>query len=144
MASYFSEHHMQDDHGYTDHIQEQIKKLLEENERRMMGHRPPASKTAVRQLEVEIISDKQIKEGLNCIVCQDEYQLNELVKKMPCEHIFHPKCLDMWLEKDNSCPTCRTEILTDDPEYEMSKKQKNDDKTQGYHDNDNNFGFMYM
>lgn len=142
MASYFDEHHMNNDHNYTDHIAEQIQRLLRENERRMMGHRPPASRTAIRQLEIEIINKQQVQDGLTCIVCQDDYQEGELAKKMPCGHLYHRQCLDMWLEKDNSCPTCRTELLTDDPEYEMSKRQK--DNNQQYNDSDNNFGFMYM
>ncbi|MFM7852730.1 MAG: RING finger domain-containing protein [Flammeovirgaceae bacterium] len=29
---------------------------------------------------------------------------------MPCGHIYHPDCLNPWLEKQNSCPVCRFEL----------------------------------
>ena len=28
----------------------------------------------------------------------------------PCHHVFHSKCLEMWLEQKNECPYCRQRI----------------------------------
>lgn len=52
-----------------------------------------------------------------------EKYLNEFVKKMqyknksnkpymvtPCHHIFHSRCLELWLEQKNECPYCRSKI----------------------------------
>ncbi|KAJ3328188.1 E3 ubiquitin-protein ligase hrd1 [Blyttiomyces sp. JEL0837] len=34
-------------------------------------------------------------------------------KKLPCGHIFHFNCLRSWLERQQSCPTCRRSVLAD-------------------------------
>ncbi|KIP08260.1 hypothetical protein PHLGIDRAFT_41285, partial [Phlebiopsis gigantea 11061_1 CR5-6] len=41
---------------------------------------------------------------------------NVTPKKLPCGHIFHFQCLRSWLERQQSCPTCRRTVLeTDQP-----------------------------
>ena len=52
-----------------------------------------------------------------------EKYINDLVKKLqnknnsdkpymvtPCHHIFHSRCLELWLEQKNECPYCRSKI----------------------------------
>ncbi|TFY64807.1 hypothetical protein EVJ58_g2375 [Rhodofomes roseus] len=36
---------------------------------------------------------------------------NMTAKKLPCGHIFHFQCLRSWLERQQSCPTCRRTVL---------------------------------
>ncbi|GAA5940902.1 uncharacterized protein JCM15063_000914 [Sporobolomyces koalae] len=36
---------------------------------------------------------------------------NETPKKLPCGHVFHFHCLKSWLERQQSCPTCRRPVL---------------------------------
>ncbi|CAG8625954.1 11462_t:CDS:10 [Ambispora leptoticha] len=36
-------------------------------------------------------------------------------KKLPCGHIFHFHCLRSWLERQQSCPTCRRPVLEAPP-----------------------------
>ncbi|WVW79873.1 hypothetical protein I302_101843 [Kwoniella bestiolae CBS 10118] len=36
---------------------------------------------------------------------------NETPKKLACGHIFHFHCLRSWLERQQSCPTCRRDVL---------------------------------
>ena len=30
---------------------------------------------------------------------------------MPCNHIFHATCLRSWFQRQQTCPTCRLEVL---------------------------------
>ncbi|GAA96959.1 uncharacterized protein L969DRAFT_79208 [Mixia osmundae IAM 14324] len=40
---------------------------------------------------------------------------NDTPKKLACGHVFHFHCLKSWLERQQSCPTCRRSVLTDLP-----------------------------
>ena len=60
--------------------------------------------------------------------CRDELQVDERVRVMPCNHVYHPPCLAPWLAVHNSCPVCRHELPTDDAAYERSKQAALDAK----------------
>lgn len=32
-------------------------------------------------------------------------------KKLPCNHIFHSACLRSWFQRQQTCPTCRMDVL---------------------------------
>ncbi|XP_057337900.1 E3 ubiquitin-protein ligase synoviolin B isoform X1 [Microplitis mediator] len=44
-----------------------------------------------------------------CIICREE--MIAASKKLPCNHIFHTVCLRSWFQRQQTCPTCRLNIL---------------------------------
>jgi len=44
-----------------------------------------------------------------CIICREEMHL--MCKKLPCNHIFHTSCLRSWFQRQQTCPTCRMDVL---------------------------------
>uniref|UniRef100_A0A1A9WRM9 RING-type E3 ubiquitin transferase n=1 Tax=Glossina brevipalpis TaxID=37001 RepID=A0A1A9WRM9_9MUSC len=44
-----------------------------------------------------------------CIICRED-MINHS-KKLPCGHIFHTTCLRSWFQRQQTCPTCRLNIL---------------------------------
>lgn len=46
------------------------------------------------------------KEKSNCPICINE-QKNKVIRQLDCGHKFHIECIDIWFEKNNSCPLCR-------------------------------------
>ena len=46
-----------------------------------------------------------------CAICVDEFEDGEEVRVLPCNHIFHSKCIDEWLSNYSSlCPLCKANI----------------------------------
>lgn len=48
-----------------------------------------------------------------CIICREEMMTN--AKKLPCNHIFHISCLRSWFQRQQTCPTCRMDVLQPRP-----------------------------
>lgn len=44
-----------------------------------------------------------------CIICREE--MVTASKKLPCNHIFHTSCLRSWFQRQQTCPTCRMDVL---------------------------------
>jgi hypothetical protein len=50
----------------------------------------------------------------HCSICFDTIKRGQMMCRLPCKndvsHAFHKKCIVPWLEKNNTCPNCRSEI----------------------------------
>ncbi len=45
-----------------------------------------------------------------CTICLANFDNEDLVKILPCQHIFHNDCINVWLQNYNyKCPICRKE-----------------------------------
>ncbi|KAK7685353.1 hypothetical protein QCA50_011717 [Cerrena zonata] len=86
-----------------------------------------------------------------CIICREELTLqgqangdaagpreertqqedgpNMTPKKLPCGHVFHFQCLRSWLERQQSCPTCRRTVL--ETNTNQTNTQQNQNRPQG-------------
>ena len=54
-------------------------------------------------------ADEMAQQGV-CIICRDELRPTDVeggrrAKRLGCGHAFHLRCLRMWLERQQSCPT---------------------------------------
>merc|ERR1719162_1385830 len=49
-----------------------------------------------------------------CVVCQEGFKSGDEVVGLPCKHRFHRSCLVPWLERHNTCPTCRFQLKPED------------------------------
>ncbi|PXF40793.1 RING finger protein 44 [Gracilariopsis chorda] len=52
-------------------------------------------------------SDSHLSSPHKCAICLAPYQPRETVRRLPCNHPFHAQCVDLWLNKRNSCPICK-------------------------------------
>ncbi len=42
-----------------------------------------------------------------CLICFVEFEINQNVKILPCNHIFDEKCIFEWFRLHSSCPKCK-------------------------------------
>lgn len=43
----------------------------------------------------------------NCIICLDNFKLNDEILYLPCMHLYHKECIIKWFLKEDICPLCR-------------------------------------
>lgn len=47
-----------------------------------------------------------LEEEVVCAVCLEELAGGDVVRRLPCEHIFHSVCIHRWAKRANKCPCC--------------------------------------
>ncbi|KAJ4350179.1 uncharacterized protein N0V89_008800 [Didymosphaeria variabile] len=51
------------------------------------------------------------EEGLGCSICTDDFEKGQDIRVLPCNHKFHPECVDPWLlNVSGTCPLCRVDL----------------------------------
>ncbi|CAF0846414.1 unnamed protein product [Rotaria sp. Silwood1] len=46
-----------------------------------------------------------------CIICREDMQVQQSIKRLGCQHIFHKNCLRSWFQRQQACPICRKPVL---------------------------------
>ncbi|GAB4860927.1 hypothetical protein Ancab_036088 [Ancistrocladus abbreviatus] len=84
--------------------------------------RPAASKSIIENLPLVLVTKEDVSNNnALCAVCKDEIDVGEQAKQLPCSHRYHSDCIIPWLGIRNTCPVCRYELPTDDPDYERRR-----------------------
>ena len=66
--------------------------------------------------ELKKFSEIDNKDCCSCTVCLLNFEDDDIVRKIKCNHIFHKKCIDEWLlNHSNKCPVCRSEMGSSHP-----------------------------
>ncbi|KAJ7552218.1 hypothetical protein O6H91_06G046400 [Diphasiastrum complanatum] len=84
---------------------------------------PDEIRDSLSVVPIESVADNLCcEEDAICAVCLCEYEKEDPVWSLPsCSHIFHKRCLDRWLDQNQTtCPTCRGSLLTE----ELAQKHK--------------------
>jgi hypothetical protein len=46
----------------------------------------------------------------SCAVCLSEFEEDDILRRLPCNHSFHRACIDKWLKRNKVCPLCLQDI----------------------------------
>ncbi|KAL8990012.1 MAG: hypothetical protein Q9169_008230 [Polycauliona sp. 2 TL-2023] len=87
---------------------------VERNEHGQNGHGSVSAETdAAEGTRPQITDDPMVNadHGLACSVCTDDFTKGQDVRVLPCNHKFHPECIDPWLlNVSGTCPMCRVDL----------------------------------
>lgn len=70
---------------------------------------PPVTQRTLQEIPTLTITQEQT--DTQCSICFDEFKLAETeVRKLPCNHMFHERCIFPWLRINGTCPVCRARL----------------------------------
>jgi len=46
------------------------------------------------------------KKNRECVICMIEFSVGDSVRYLPCMHTYHMDCIDDWLMRSFTCPSC--------------------------------------
>jgi hypothetical protein len=84
---------------------------------------PPASFDAIDDL-LPLRLRAIHKDNDSCLICSENYECGAVVCSLPCGHMYHCNCIGDWLGRNCTCPVCRYELPTDDPDFEQGREMR--------------------
>ncbi|KAI2491103.1 hypothetical protein MHU86_23454 [Fragilaria crotonensis] len=73
-----------------------------------------ASESDIQSLPISTISnvENELPEGnaRQCCICLDDFQSGDKRKTLPCNHGYHPDCIDKALRTRARCPICNATL----------------------------------
>ena len=67
------------------------------------GSAPVSQQTPAAPLRTE--------DAPGCSICTDDFEAGQDLRVLPCDHKFHPACIDPWLlNVSGTCPLCRIDL----------------------------------
>jgi len=98
-------------------------------------------KSMIQQLpQISFAKQIPLKQDASCVICLCDFEEGDGLKKLPCDHHFHGKCIDAWIIEQPVCPLCKGSLGTSlremkkkfkDKEKAEQKKQKDLEKKRG-------------
>ena len=68
----------------------------------------PGALTSIEKEAIQKLKFSPSQEGnQDCFICLDPFVPKIDVSVLSCQHRFHTRCLDKWLEVQGQCPACR-------------------------------------
>lgn len=65
----------------------------------------------VEQIKNNKVDHKVIKKETCCSICLEDFDENKEIVFLDCDHIYHTDCIIEWINKDPTCPLCRSNSL---------------------------------
>eukprot|EP01127_Copromyxa_protea_P024283 TRINITY_DN9469_c0_g2_i7.p1 TRINITY_DN9469_c0_g2~~TRINITY_DN9469_c0_g2_i7.p1 ORF type:complete len:120 (+),score=15.69 TRINITY_DN9469_c0_g2_i7:834-1193(+) len=66
----------------------------------------------------ELKQGREVKEGdktdEQCSICLEEFEVGCEYKTLPCFHVYHSTCIDIWLKEARQCPICKKDVTQAD------------------------------
>ena len=51
-----------------------------------------------------------------CSICLENFNNDDEVRVLNCNHYYHDKCISKWFERNSKCPLCNKDMMVDEVE----------------------------
>ncbi|TPX35597.1 hypothetical protein SeLEV6574_g08177 [Synchytrium endobioticum] len=87
-----------------------------------------------RRWKPKMIRSLKTRTGVSgaCAICLTDYETNEEVTELPCEHAYHTECIRRWLKAHVRCPLCRRNMDTVDQDTDQPEAESSTASTSQY------------
>ena len=82
-------------------IHESLNKMNNPTDEEILNELPETEIGDVSKLEPE---------RRNCIICLKDLKEGDKATMLPCIHMFHSECIQIWLKTANACPVCKMKL----------------------------------
>ena len=82
-------------------IHESLNKMNNPTDEEILNELPETEIGDVSKLEPE---------RRNCIICLKDLKEGDKATMLPCIHMFHSECIQIWLKTTNACPVCKIKL----------------------------------
>lgn len=80
---------------------------------------------AVTNTSDAISADHDRDDAPGCSICKEDFAIGQDLRVLPCDHKFHPACIDPWLlNVSGTCPLCRINLHS----HDSDNSQPDDDE----------------
>ncbi|XP_078101665.1 uncharacterized protein LOC144514414 [Sander vitreus] len=81
---------------------------------------PPERRGQFRRRNVMSLSDAYSV----CLICHNDLSRGSGTRELQCSHTYHKECIEEWLWRKQSCPTCHVQVSVPQPAYWSSTRTK--------------------
>ncbi|XP_017477719.1 PREDICTED: E3 ubiquitin-protein ligase RNF126-B [Rhagoletis zephyria] len=75
---------------------------------------PPLPKDKIDEIPKVHVTSEDVERKTQCSVCWEDFRMDEIVRRLPCTHIYHENCIVPWLDLHGTCPICRKSLSEED------------------------------
>ena len=65
----------------------------------------------IEKIKKNIVPVGNIDKNNHCSICLEDFNSEKEIVFLDCKHIYHMECIIEWINKDPSCPLCRSSEL---------------------------------
>ena len=76
-----------------------------------LTQRQIVSPRIVEKIKNNTVDPNVLSKGSSCSICLEDFDETKHIVYLDCQHIYHEDCIIEWINKDPSCPLCRTNSL---------------------------------